>query len=235
MQRAIFAGITALALGSLSATAADMPIKAPPPVVYNWTGGYVGLNLGYSWGSADTTITGAAPFTPSPTDFGVEPSGFIGGLQLGYNWQTSPNWLWGLEGDFQYADQHGIATCCTPLATVDARLRWFGTLRGRVGWVSNDLLLYLTGGLAYANVARAATQLGVYSYGDSVWRWGWTVGAGLEKALGGNWTGKIEYLYMDLGSHSAIATGAAAPLGPVTIDTKWTDHIFRVGVNYRFR
>src|SRR5262245_18208979 len=171
MQRVVLAAVSALVLGALPAAAADMPVKAPPLIAaYNWTGGYVGLNLGYSWGSATTTITGAAPFTPSPTDFGAKPSGFIGGFQAGYNWQTSPNWLWGLEGDFQYADQHGIATCCTPIATVDARFRWFGTFRGRLGWVSNDWLLYLTGGLAYANVARAATQLGVYSYADSAWR-----------------------------------------------------------------
>jgi outer membrane immunogenic protein len=240
VKRALAAAALVSALGTLPSLAADLPrpvYKAPPPVVvvYSWTGAYIGLNAGYSWGQPTTTVTGAAPFTPSPTDFNIDAPGFIGGGQIGYNWQSN-NFVYGLEADFQYSDENGSANCCSPTATANARLRWFGTARGRIGVTfSNNWLLYATGGLAYGQLARAVTQLGVYSYGDTYWDAGWTVGAGIEGVLSGRWTWKAEYLYMDLGSNSVTVTDpVAAPIGPIGVDTAWTDHVVRLGVNYRF-
>src|SRR5205814_731681 len=110
MKKFLLAGAAVLVAGVMPAHAANMPVRMPvkalPPVVvlYNWTGFYVGINGGYSWGSANTSVTGAAPFTPTCTIFGNRPRGGLGGGQVGYNWQTN-TWLWGFEADFQAAGQ----------------------------------------------------------------------------------------------------------------------------------
>ncbi len=254
-----------------AASAADLPAKMPvkaalAPVVapYNWSGFYVGGNVGYGWGQAgsDVTLTtfvttgfltsGPAPVTISDS---VKPKGIIGGAQIGYNWQPTPNWLFGLEADWQGSAQKASSTLPVQSyfiflasgsvqAAYDARIDWFGTVRGRIGYTFDRFLLYATGGLAYGEVKIAGTVtdsgtfiLGSFSstaaFGASRVNAGWTVGGGIEGAFYGNWSVKAEYLYLDLGSLDASSPG---PFGsePVTAHTRFTDNIVRVGVNYRF-
>ncbi len=247
MNKIVFALIGLSVGGILPAAAADLPLppmtyKAPPAVLFNWTGFYIGGNGGYSWGTANTTVTGLTPAGP-PVSFGVRPVGWLGGAQIGYNWQGAGNpWVIGLETDFDGFGQSGNATCtaptCVPNATVHAD-PWFGTFRGRLGWTpAPTWLLYATGGLAYAETQFRLNQLGVVSYGFDNWRLGWTVGAGVEYAFHGNWSVKAEYLYLDYGtSNTTVAASGplgAAPLGPIGISTRWTDNVFRAGINYRF-
>jgi outer membrane immunogenic protein len=273
--------IASIALLGTPAFAADMAVKAAPPApapVYNWTGWYVGVNAGASFGRAKTdfnvapiavTTTGptipVAGFAGSDT---VSPSGFIGGGQIGYNWQVSPIWVVGLEADFQGSLEKESATLTnsvsnstffltgTVVTQYDAKIDWFGTVRGRIGyvWGNGEVLTYFTGGLAYARVVVDGTStvsgsVGppqnafsiVRAVGHSQFNIGWVVGYGTEGVIdfwgARNWTWKIEGLYMDLGSLNdpdvaGQVTGATG--GQISTHTHFTDGILRGGLNYRF-
>ena len=263
---ALFASATVPAL------AADLPYKAPPPApvmipVVNWTGFYVGINGGYSWGKAGRELSFFNPLTgiqiiPPVGSGATSDSNLNGGLfggQLGYNWQSG-NWVFGFETDAQWTGQRGTASrlcgllataagACLPgvalgtSAAVEQHLEWFGTFRGRAGvLVTPSTLLYVTGGAAYGSLntditVTSITPLGlpvsVTRSGESS-KFGWTIGGGVEAMFGTNWSGKLEYLYMDLGtveSTSGIGTGV---LIGTNLSTRVTDSIFRAGINYQF-
>jgi outer membrane immunogenic protein len=270
MKRTLIASAAfASLLTATSASAADLPVYTKAPavaVVYDWTGLYIGTNVGYSWGRG--TTNGSVTGTQSVTTVGVgtvttalaalplsgraDVNGFIGGAQLGYNWQRGI-WLYGLEGDIQFSNERGSGDVCTvagcpagsAVFTRDYKLDWFGTARGRVGFLPAErLLLYATGGLAYGNFSGASWTLPLDIGTWSSLRAGWTVGAGVEAALGSNWSVKFEYLYMDLGNvgGSSATNTTSTTLRAITttttlaylFNTKFTDSIARVGLNYRF-
>ncbi|MGY2902641.1 outer membrane protein [Bradyrhizobium sp. URHC0002] len=254
--------ISALAFSSMAASAADMAMrtKAPPIVVdpsYNWSGFYIGGNVGYGWGDADTSfnpLPSAAAFVNlAPTTLAPDPQGVVGGVQAGYNWQAG-KFVFGLEADIQASDIHGNALV-TPIIqnsgapfpgagflAASQRIDWFGTVRARAGFTPVDrLLLYVTGGLAYGNVSyNAQTDFrpgGTIQYPASFSRTktGWTAGAGAEWAFAQNWTAKVEYLYIDLGNESTIANPVPAnPPFQVGYNWRTTEQIARVGLNYKF-
>ena len=160
MKRLILASAALVAFTAAGpAVAADMWVKAPYHVPWSWTGLYVGANAGYSWGRSrsDATftseVTGAIFATVSDT---LKLNGGLVGLQAGYNWQVD-RVVFGIETDIQGTGERGSAsfpcpTLCSPngpvTATLDQRLRWFGTLRGRLGVTGSPIMAYLTGGLA---------------------------------------------------------------------------------------
>jgi len=235
-----------LGLG-VSALAADLPVKAPPrkaPVVapYSWTGWYIGANAGYGVGYGQGTFA----FGPLLETFNAMPAGAFGGGQLGYNYQFG-SFVVGAETDIQGAGISDTRTCllgCIPgsSALIDQKLNWFGTTRARVGLANGPVLTYVTGGAAYGGTETGlTTTFGGATAASSVsaTKSGWTWGTGVEAALGGNWTAKAEYLYMDLGSSSAsntVAVPGAAAVIPVvsTFNVKNREQIFRAGVNYHF-
>ena len=157
-----------------AASAADLALKAPPPplVVDEWTGWYVGLNLGGSWGRSRTSYSDPDPaFVPFTTSQHMD--GVLGGAQIGYNWQVNRTWLLGLEADFQGTGQRGSTTfppitevfgvpgipttTVTTTGTLTQKMPWFGTVRARLGVEpSEHWLLYVTGGLAYAQIRSTA-------------------------------------------------------------------------------
>lgn len=279
MKRTLIASAAfASLLVATSALAADLPVytKAPPvALVYDWTGFYIGTNLGYSWGRGTTdgnvtgtqtvaTARGATPLTSVTTVLPTLPlsgsadvNGFIGGGQLGYNWQRD-RWVFGLEGDIQFSNERGSGDVCTVAGcpagsfqfTRDYKLDWFGTARGRIGFLPAErILLYATGGLAYGGFSGSSSTLPMNIGTWSQTRAGWTVGAGAEAALGSNWSVKFEYLYMDLGhvggsSANTTTVTSVGPIGGITtttttnlaylFNTKFTDNIVRVGLNYKF-
>jgi outer membrane immunogenic protein len=276
-MKRMFIGVAAVvSLLGAPAMAADLAprvyTKAPPPVaLYDWTGFYVGVNGGYGWGRASDTFTTALPAFSASQNM----NGWVFGGQAGYNWEFNRNWVLGIEGDVEATGQRGtatlgpnsvvtvftpplgalvlptITTTTTTTGSLEEKLPWLGTLRGRIGFLPTDrVLLYATGGLAVGEVkttgsATVATS-SVASFGvapgptgatvlasSSTTRAGWTVGAGVEGAIAGNWTAKLEYLYVDLGTINNTFTGVGA-FAPFTTSAHVTDNIVRAGVNYKF-
>jgi outer membrane immunogenic protein len=241
----------ALLLGATigSAHAADLGVrpyaKAPAyvaPQIYDWTGFYVGVNAGIGVGRNRTDHS-----VPPDIAFGhfyLQPQGFAGGGQVGYNWQTSSSFLglgpvvFGLEADIQGADMRDGRTTLNGdffNTNFNQQVDWFGTVRGRIGITNGPVLSYITGGYAYGNVKTTTTQTdgfgAVSTASTDRLQGGYVVGSGIEAALGGNWTGKIEYLYVNLGNKTDAFTGALAL--PQTLTTEVRENIFRVGLNYR--
>lgn len=211
---------------------------APPPA--NWAGLYLGGNVGSGWARNRTSYV----FSNANEAFNLSPEGFIGGGQIGYNWQAG-NWVAGIEADIQGSLQRDDDACITRClvtqnSSFDSKLPWLGTVRGRLGYSLGSTLLYGTAGYAYGGVKTRITAVGLGAPVDvtaSGSRSGWTVGGGIERPFkffgmfGPNWTSKSEYLYVDLGS--ASGTLAAGP-GTIAVTSNVKEHIFRTGVNYHF-
>ena len=197
----------------------------------------------------------------SGTGGGRDLNGGVFGGQIGYNWQTA-NWVFGIETDAQWTGQKGSTSVLCPVAgcfprspsrqagartaaTLDDKLEWFGTFRGRGGvLVTPSVLLYVTGGLAYGSLqtevalsAFTATGIPVtIGASRSTDKFGWTIGGGIETMFAANWSAKIEYLYMDLGSISnsvVLPAASGFPLG-ANVTSRVTDSIIRGGINYKF-
>ena len=261
MKRLVAATLGLVAISAAPALAADLPVKAPPMApapVLNWTGFYIGVNGGYSWGRSSRDLNFFNPLNgvtlTTGTGGGRDLNGGVFGGQLGYNWQTG-NWVLGIETDAQWTGQKGSTTVVCPVAgcfpgrgtaaTLDDKLEWFGTFRGRGGvLVTPSVLLYATGGLAYGSLqtdlalsTSTATgipvTIGATRSTDKV---GWTIGGGIETMFASNWSAKIEYLYVDLGSISnsvVLPTAAGFPLG-ANVTSRVTDSIIRGGISYHF-
>jgi outer membrane immunogenic protein len=226
MKRSLFACVGLLAMAT-SAFAADLPRRYPPPVpykapmyapMYNWTGFYLGINGGGGWGRStwDAVIGSTGGFDVS--------GGLVGGT-AGYNFQTGPA-VFGIEGDLDWTNIRGTSTgplCGAPGCTT--RNTYLGTVRGRLGYAWDRVMPYVTGGLAFGNIKANFGGLPEQT-SDRV---GWTVGAGIEGALFGNVTAKLEYLYVDLDSFTC---GAASCVLPTTVH--FNTNIVRAGVNVRF-
>lgn len=209
---------------SQAASAADMsrPVyKAPPPAapVWSWTGFYLGGHVGGAWSDESATIPGFGTF-------GHDPSGFIGGGQIGYNWQVNPSWVIGVEGDISWTNSD--ASTVGPLATATSDHNWYATLGGRLGFTGGPWLLYAKGGAAWMDADYTVTApAGVATIGDT--RTGWMVGVGLEWMFTPNWTAKVEYNYLDFGSETFNFTPLAVG---TSIDTQV--NLIKAGINYKF-
>ena len=247
----------------------ERPLRPlPPPVVpaYNWTGFYIGGNLGGGWARTDFSGTGSAvfptiPLTVASTFAGTPNSrGILGGGQVGYNYQFPTDWVLGIEADIDGAGITGsVNTCATATTggiagcqTSSSRLNDFGTLRGRVGYAWNNVLLYGTGGFAWGqnSVTHTGTCVGAGCPGvtlpftstapsTSSTFAGWAAGAGAEWAFLPNWTLRVEYLHLQFDNigESYAFTGTAAGF-PFTTTSHVSANIgvdvARVGVNYLF-
>ncbi|MBR0708737.1 outer membrane protein [Bradyrhizobium liaoningense] len=206
MKRLVVGAAALVAGWTASAEAADLNYgqRAPytvnqPLNAYSWAGPYLGGNIGYEWGSVDNN--------PS------KPSGFVGGIQAGYNFQNGP-WVFGVEGDIQAA---GADDTFAPWKFSNP---WFGTLRGRAGYAFSNVLFYGTAGLAFGEL-RAQT----FGWTESHTTAGWTIGAGAEVGLAPNWSAKLEYLYIDLSTSQFAITG---------VSNGYSASVVRAGVNYHF-
>jgi len=235
--------LTSTALIPAAVLAADlrMPVKAPPVAPpFAWNGCYVGLNAGGASVRLQQRIV-------LPNDPAIESSerdnGFTGGGQIGCNVQYAPNWAFGVEGDINYIGaKHGFSTAFDALRGEDSygvtgrtRLRWLGTLRGRLGPTWGHSFLYATGGLAVGHVNSSVDAVLLpstpFSGSSSSTRSGWVVGAGFEHAFTSRISGKIEYLHFDLGKTSFSVIG---PVETWNVTTKVSGDIIRAGLNFRF-
>jgi outer membrane immunogenic protein len=273
MKKALSVAALMIALTG-SALAADLPsYKAPPPPPLPppplWSGFYVGLNAGGTWANSNSTQVGSFPVLPgavpallsglaSASISGGNSSGFIGGGQIGYNWQFfNGAALAGVEADIQGIAQSNSNTNAAtagiigvvPVLTnfsLTKRLDYIGTVRGRLGWLfTPTLLVYGTGGLAYggvntsvsifqAGITNGFVGLGSSSFSDT--RVGWTAGAGLEWMFMPHWSAKVEYLYYDLGNvyNTGVLTSAPVLYAAFQQNTRYNGNIVRAGVNYHF-
>ncbi len=247
MNKLLLCGVAAVTFATAGkAAAADMPLKAPPLPVWSWAGFYAGVNVGYGWASDPTTLTdttttsltrvndadtatptfiplGAGPSATAGGVGNIDPKGWLGGIQGGYNWQSNAL-VWGVEGDIQASGQRGSVTICdtagcpagSGIATDSLSMPWFGTLRARLGFTpSPRWLVYGTGGLAVAEIKDSVTEgpvgggAGGTAFSVDTTRAGFAVGGGVEAALTDRWSLKIEYLYMGFGNVGGTGTGAA--------------------------
>lgn len=228
LRQFLAASVAAVAFSG-AAVAADLPSRRVAPVapyvapIFTWTGFYAGVNAGYGWGS----------FTKDPKYVFDNPSGFVGGGQIGYNYQIG-QFVVGLETDIQYADlksnnnSFAIAVPGYAAGGSNAGVEWFGTVRGRLGFAIDRALVYATGGFAYGGGgSNNYVYNGVYYSGNDNTRTGWTLGGGVEYAFTDNLTAKVEGLYVNLGK----SDNNFAYVGNRK-DTEFG--VVRAGLNYKF-
>jgi outer membrane immunogenic protein len=197
------------------AQAADMPIKAPRYVepASNWSGWYIGAHAGAAWQQASTDIL---------TGYTFSKTAFIGGGQLGYNWQHG-NFVFGLEGDISgLSGKNTLSKFGYELARGD--IRWLSTVRSRFGLAVGDTMAYMTAGVAFGGVKNSLFE-GQYS--SSKTKVGWTVGGGVEHMLNRNWTIGLEGLFVDLGRSNVRVNSKSSTFSNQAV-------IGRVKLNYKF-
>jgi outer membrane immunogenic protein len=226
-------------------------LPPPPPPAPLWTGFYAGLNIGGGWSANSvnpnqltpyvSSANGALFLLPGNGNGGGNAGGVVGGGQIGYNYQFGSNIVVGVETDFQgtsmssggnsnymlYQDPNFAGSYLYPLApggNAGLSLSWFGTVRGRAGFlITPTLLVYGTGGFAYGEVSGNGSNY-------SNVRTGWTAGGGVEWMFMPNWSAKAEYLYTDLNS-----SGNTGPFGfQVGYHRHPQFNTVRAGVNYHF-
>lgn len=171
-----------------------------PLNAHSWAGPYLGVNLGYNWGSISNNLT--------------KPSGFSGGAQGGYNWQSG-SLVFGLEADIQ------ANAADDTFASWKFSNPWFGTARGRIGYAFDTVMIYGTGGLAFGGLRGESYN----SLSETRTSAGWTLGAGAELAVSQNWSAKVEYLYINLSDRRFSVTG---------LPNGYQFGLIRFGLNYHF-
>ena len=268
-MKRILLSAAALAAFTGSAFSADLPAHKEPVVApaapRMWTGLYAGLNAGGTWSNSNAQTLGVALAGTNDTQLWTAPifnnaeaysraasassglnsgsnGGFIGGGQIGANWQFTDSFVTGLEADIQGTTSKSdpnIVTTVVPTIFRDSwvgiksggrSLDYIGTVRGRLGWLAMPtLLLYGTGGLAYGGVGMNANSMvtntryspniitpgfGTVNYSNT--QVGWTAGGGGEWMFAPNWSAKVEYMYYDLGSASQNFSMSSVADGPFT-------------------
>jgi outer membrane immunogenic protein len=229
MKRILGAALL-LAATVIPAAAADVKgptYKAPPPV-FDWTGFYGGVDVGYIWSRAEGTIPGVAVLSRP------DPDGFVGGLHLGYRWQLPSKLVLGIEVDFWGSNADGEAALAPLGNTTPLDINWGGSVRGVVGIAMSPTLLYATGGIAFIDV-NGCTTIGFGTpcaantqFGSTLT--GWTAGVGLARAFSPRWIARVEYLYADYGDKTYTTPGVGA--GQTALDLQ--THTIRGGISYRF-
>jgi outer membrane immunogenic protein len=231
--------VIAGALFSTAAVAADFPAYQPAPVVvarvYDWTGIYIGGNVGY--GFATRNRTASSSFNPGLSFTASEDlNGAVGGLQLGGNFQTG-NFVIGLEIDGMASGQKNTGSVASGFITFDDEVTWLATARLRVGAAIDRLLIYATGGGAYGEFKQTVNTPAVFFFGRPIFpptttvittqRAGFAAGAGLEYAFTAGLIGRVEYLFLRSADETNTILGVA-------VTNHLTDNIVRVALSYKF-
>jgi outer membrane immunogenic protein len=238
MKRLLLASVIA-GLSGVSAFAADLPArmytKAPAyAAVYDWTGFYVGGQIGYAWRDDQNTEFSALSGAPTGFSSKANANGVVGGGHVGYNIQTGP-FVFGLEGDFEGAGIDGTGhrrfQDGPELAShFDTKTDWEASFRGRAGYAVNNWLVYGTAGIAWADIKHDYVNGNGSSAGSfNNISTGWTAGAGVEAGFAPNWSTRVEYRYSDFGRLDNVIGG----FGP-TENHKMTENAVRGGVSYHF-
>jgi len=253
-MKKVLLATAALVAMTAAAAAADLPARtvapAPLPVVapvFTWTGFYAGVHGGYIGHDSTGTLVAVGAGTPLGADFGpggrrnLDSDGFMFGGQIGGNVQFGA-FVAGIEADISYTDvgaRNVYTSAAGRVTTFRSDMDYFGTVRGRLGLAFDRVMIYGTGGLAYAGLDNRVTStiVGGPNYGatNDETEIGYTVGGGIEFAITNNLTVKGEYLYYDFGNRTIRAgstTGAAADF--IDVRSRDDGHIGRVGLNFKF-
>jgi outer membrane immunogenic protein len=261
MNRTLTLGVGALALAGMtfSASAADIarpaapPPVVAPPVVYNWSGFYIGGNVGGKWAdhSGDIFLDQVVGFTPLGLlafgNGGKDETAFVGGGQIGYNWQAGA-WVFGIEGDFQgttlertFVAGPGVPAPFLPGDAISVTNDWQASIRGRIGYAWDRLMVYATGGVAFANLEATVALVpvggvpGLFASASDTLT-GYTVGGGFELALWDNWSLGLEYRFssFDAGDFALGNIPIALGTTPLRSSFDLETHEFTARLNYRF-
>ena len=220
MQKVLLGGLLSLLMAT-TAMAADMAArpyqKAPPmaaPIPYSWTGFYVGGHVGGTF--------------RDDNGFGSDGNGrFIGGGQIGFDYQFSGSWVFGVEAQYSYVDSNNNGTPFVfPGGTFGNNLRGLGSVTGRLGYAWGPALLYVKGGYGYADRRNFGT--GAFTFNNG--RDGYTVGGGMEYMFAQNWSGKIEYQYFHFDNNQLFVGAPLVGLG----NFRDEEHTIKAGLNYHF-
>ncbi len=226
--------VSALALSG-AASAADLPVKAPPPVVAavtSWAGPYVGAHGGIGWLRASQTVSEGvftcAAFDGATCD--LDATGAVFGGQLGYNWQQR-EWVFGLEVDGSWSGLKENVSYAPAFPHIkNDKIDWLASARARLGWAMGDTLFYATGGVAFANFNAGWSQIGgpARLQVDTTTT-GWVAGGGIEKMFGRHWSARAEFLHYGFGKKSVNSTIG----GTYTTAFRHDVSVVRLGVNFR--
>jgi outer membrane immunogenic protein len=240
--------VPAIAFAAMTgvAWAADLPntkgppaFAPPPPPQFTWTGLYAGAQIGYAWGQSDPDW-----YTAGGVLIAVEPiyhdEGIIGGGHLGYNWQIS-QFVFGIEGDINGSSYSGSGLTTTGTHRLATRIPFDGSIRGRLGYAWDRVLIYGTGGVAFGSIFNSVTTVAT-GVSDSAYfgRVGWTAGGGIEYAIDPNWSVGVEYRYTDFGSVNLLDanTGAGVAFLPAAAGShnisRETENRVVAEVSYKF-
>ena len=232
-----------------AASAADLGnLSLRGPVgIGMWSGLYGGVNGGYSWNENDAVVFN------SSVGLRPNPNGFLFGAQVGYNWQFTPDWVFGVETDLNWADISGNTSSIVGVGGIGSltfvaaqQIDTLGTARARAGYVLEGVLLYATAGLAYgrAEVDTSITDLFAGrtcapagfcgALNTKQWMLGWAAGVGFDWSFLPRWSFRTEYLHYDLGSISQTLTDPGLPNFSFTSNTNFRGDIVRGAINYKF-
>jgi outer membrane immunogenic protein len=253
MYRSLALAAASAVLSAQLAFAADLPTKAPMapapmmPPVYNWTGFYIGGQVGGGWAKDTVThVDGGANFPAGFVQGSINPSGILGGAYGGFNYQWG-QFVLGIDGDYSWADLTGSGNDASPLiagrvAQHSDKFSWVASVTGRLGYAMNNWMLFVKGGGAWAGrdgnsviTNAAGTTINTTSSSDT--RDGWIVGGGVEYGFLPHWTAKLEYDYIGFGTANFNATTITAATGAVTTAGRSANshlNIAKIGVAYKF-
>lgn len=232
MRKLLVASTFLCAMSGYALAADAVVIESPPEVfvapVFNWTGAYIGGQVGYIWGNGDATSDLGLP------DLGtaeVNPDGWLGGVYVGYNYQMTNNVVVGIDGDFAWTgadDSSTVFSGGADVGSLDTDLEWEGAVRARLGYAVDRFLPYIAGGVAFGRLhGTGYDDVGVYQGEASETNTGWTVGVGTEYAFTDNLVGRAEYRYTDLGDFDVNVNGT-----PISADLTTND--VRLGLAWKF-
>jgi len=247
MKRLVVAIALGLVVGS-AALAADLPPAPPPPrapatyvpavPLYNWTGFYLGPNLGWGFGGVSGVSDSIGSTFASTTQ-----NSFLGGGQVGFNWEFGGGVVIGAEAEFDWLPNASNTLAATApggtTATVSVNNRWLTLADARLGYAWDRVLLYAKGGGAFIGTSNSGVTVAGVPFGltgSSSSNTGWNVGAGLEWAFSGPWSARVQYDYVRMNTVSyTVAAGAPAPFAGDTISSNnRTYNLVTLGLNYKF-
>ncbi|WP_457607096.1 outer membrane protein [Nitratifractor sp.] len=228
MKKVLVSIAAAAAISGMAMAGGDIAPVAPAPVD-NWSGFYVGAQLGGVWGDADVERSSDTAVLDRVN--GLDVDGWNGGLYAGYNWLLDNNFVLGIEGDWTYIDADDSGSIGTQ-GTAKVEQKWDASLRLRAGYAMDNIMPYITGGIAWSSIKTTFDNGINATYSNTDTYTGWTLGAGIEYAISENLHVRLQYRYTDYGDETFTFINHANQTRHIKTD--YNAHMVQVGFSYRF-